>query len=124
MDKLAFVNPDGDIVAQSLVIAAKKRLVSAKATTSLVSVGTVPAGKKWLIENILVTSDAAATVRLHFLESGESALLKNAVLYDTSIAANDAVSIPAGQIISASGGVSLSASVNNAIGVQIWGVEL
>jgi len=65
----------------------------------------------------------AITVQLHYVPSGGTAAVGNAVLYDFSVAANDFEELNVGQLLPEGTAIVAACSVDNAVNILLSGLE-
>jgi hypothetical protein len=104
---------------------ARRRIVSALAKTSTLSIYEVPAGKTLRIESMSVCNVATttATFRLHILAANESAAISNAVYYDNPLRGNATVLDDSIRYLNAGDRIVVKSDTASAIAIQIHGVE-
>lgn len=87
----------------------------------------VPAGKKWVIKQIVLvnTTATAATVTLDLNDSGEAgAQVTNRIVGGVSVAANDVVTLDLSAVLDAAGQINGLQGTAAAITVHVYGYEV
>lgn len=96
------------------------------ASTSATSVYTVPAGRTAAFKQVVFnnTGAASATVTMHLVPNGASATTSNQVISALTIAGNSQIIWSADLPMVAGDGISVLASIANAITVTTSGIEI
>lgn len=99
---------------------------SAPANTSNADLYTVGSGKSAVVSTISITNDtgAVATGRVFIRVGGAAAGLNNALVYDTSFAANSTTALTFGITLAATDVITVQTSVANALTFMAFGSEI
>lgn len=99
---------------------------SAPTDTNNANLYTVPASTQAVVSTISVTNDtgAVATGRVFIRVAGAAAGLTNALVYDTSFAANSTTALTFGITLAATDVISVQTSVANALTFMAFGSEI
>jgi hypothetical protein len=99
---------------------------SAPANTSNADLYTVGAGKQAVISSLTVTNDTgtAATGRIFIRVAGAAAGLTNALVYDSTFAANSVNAFTFGITLSATDVVTVQTGTSNALTFMAFGSEI
>lgn len=99
---------------------------SAPTDTNNADLYTVGSGKSAVISTISITNDsgAAATAQIYIRVSGATASLSNALVYNTSFAANSTTALTFGITLAETDVVSVRTSVANALTFMAFGSEI
>jgi len=96
-----------------------KALARAKAPLdSAPTVVTVPASKRWIITNIVMTNSGTATVTASMAIDGVP------IISNAQLGANGILTLDCAQVLEAGKGFSYSSNTANALNVHISGVEM
>lgn len=99
---------------------------AAPANTNNADLYTVPAGRQAIVSSITITNDTgtAATARIFVRVAGAAASASNALVYDTSIAANSVVGLTLGVTLGATDVLTVQNGTANALTFQAFGQEV
>jgi hypothetical protein len=99
---------------------------SAPANTSNTDLYTVPTARSAVISTLSITNDtaSAATARIFIRVGGAAASLTNALVYDTSFAANSTTALTFGITLAATDIITVQTSVANALTFMAFGSEI
>jgi uncharacterized membrane protein YgaE (UPF0421/DUF939 family) len=99
---------------------------SAPANTSNADLYTVGAGKSAVISTISITNDtnATSTGRVFIRVAGAAAGLTNALVYDTTFAANSTTALTFGITLAATDVITVQTGVANALTFMAFGSEI
>jgi len=98
---------------------------AAPANTSNVDLYTVGAGKSAVISTLTITNDtgSAATARIFVRVGGATASAANALVYDTSFAANSVTGLTFGITLAATDVITVQTGTSNALTFMAFGQE-
>jgi hypothetical protein len=99
---------------------------SAPANTSNADLYTVPAATQAVVSTISITNDTgtAATARIFIRVAGAAAGLTNAIVYDTSFAANSTTALTFGITLGATDVISVRTGTADALTFMAFGSEI
>jgi hypothetical protein len=99
---------------------------SAPTDTNNADLYTVGAGKQAVISTLSITNDTAspANARIFIRKAGAAAGLTNALVYDTSFAANSTTGITFGITLEATDIITVRTSIANALTFMAFGSEI
>lgn len=99
---------------------------AAPANTNNADLYTVPSGRQAVVSTLTLTNDTAtaATARVYVRVAGATASLSNALVYDTSIAANSVTALTLGITLGATDVLTIQTGTANAITFMAFGQEI
>ncbi len=99
---------------------------SAPASTANTDLYTVGAGVQTVVSTLVITNTTAtaATARVFVRANAAAAAASNAVVYDTSIAANSMLALTLGICVDASDVITVQTGTSNALTFQAFGSEI